>query len=72
MDKEIDGQVLSDELQRLEAEHRNYAEQLDNLLHKRYLSEDEQIEEVRLKKLKLHLKDKMATLRNQSAALNPA
>ena len=54
MDQEIDGQLLSVELRRLEEEHHNYAERLESLISKPYLSEDEKIEEVRLKKLKLH------------------
>ncbi|HVJ08050.1 MAG TPA: DUF465 domain-containing protein [Acidisarcina sp.] len=70
MDQEIDGQLLSVELHRLEQEHHDYAEQLESLVHKRYLSEDEKIEEVRLKKLKLHLKDQITAKRNQHATLN--
>ncbi len=54
---EIQGSALSDELDRLHAEHRRYAQRLEELMQKPYLSEDEQIEEVKLKKLKLHAKD---------------
>jgi hypothetical protein len=54
---EIQGSTLSEELDRLHTEHRRYAQRLEELLHKPYLSEDEQLEEVRLKKLKLHAKD---------------
>lgn len=50
----------SENLQELEAQHRRYSEQLEALTQKPYLSEDEQLEEVRLKKLKLRVKDKMA------------
>lgn len=59
------------ELKKLEAQHRRYSEQLEALVQKPYLSEDEQLEEVRLKKLKLHVKDLMATLqgRQQSVAV---
>lgn len=59
------------ELKELEAQHRRYSEQLEALVQKPYLSEDEQLEEVRLKKLKLHVKDLMATLqgRQQSVAV---
>jgi len=49
--------ALSEELDRLHAEHSRYAQRLEELLHKPYLTEDEQLEEVRLKKLKLHAKD---------------
>jgi uncharacterized protein YdcH (DUF465 family) len=55
----------SDTFQKLATEHSRYAQRLDALNEKRYLSEDEKIEEVRLKKLKLKLKDEMATLENQ-------
>lgn len=72
MDQEIDGQMLSGMLHRLEQEHHDYAERLDNLLHKPYLSEEEKVEEIRLKKLKLHLKDQITAVRNQHRALNPA
>jgi len=52
----------SEEFRRLAQEHRNYSQKLDSLIQKPYLSEDEKIEEVRLKKLKLRLKDEMETL----------
>ena len=54
---EIQDSTLSEEIDRLHAEHRRYAQRLEELLQKPYLSEDEQLEEVRLKKLKLHAKD---------------
>ncbi len=59
------------DLKELESQHRGYSEQLEALAQKPYLSEDEQLEEVRLKKLKLHVKDLMATLqgRQQSVAV---
>ena len=52
----------SPEYQRLREEHAHYAAQLDQLAAKFYLSEQEQIEEVRLKKLKLRVKDQMEML----------
>lgn len=55
--EEIQVSTLSAELDRLHTEHRRYAQRLEELLQKPYLSEDEQLEEVRLKKLKLHAKD---------------
>jgi hypothetical protein len=55
----------SENLQELEAQHRRYSEQLEALNQKPYLSEDEQLEEVRLKKLKLRVKDKMAAWQNR-------
>ncbi len=54
---EINDPTLSEEITRLNAEHRRYAQRLEELIQKPYLSADEQLEEVRLKKLKLHAKD---------------
>jgi uncharacterized protein YdcH (DUF465 family) len=50
------------EMERLLAEHRRYAQRLEELMAKPYLSAEEQMEEVRLKKLKLHAKDLMTAL----------
>jgi hypothetical protein len=66
---EIQDPTLSEEIDRLHAEHRSYAQQLEELLQKPYLSEDEQLEEVRLKKLKLHAKDLIFALERRSPAL---
>jgi len=52
----------SPEYQRLCQEHAHYATLLDQLASKRYLTQQEQFEEVRLKKLKLRLKDEMEML----------
>ena len=54
------------EYQRLSQEHARYAAQLDQLASKRYLNEQEQIEEIRLKKLKLRVKDQMEMLVQRS------
>jgi uncharacterized protein len=51
-----------EEFRRLASEHTQYAQRLDSLTEKRYLTEDEKLEEVRLKKLKLRLKDQMASI----------
>jgi len=48
-----------DEFRRLAREHTQYSQRLNNLIEKRYLTEDEKVEEVRLKKLKLRVKDQM-------------
>jgi uncharacterized protein YdcH (DUF465 family) len=52
----------SPEYQRLREEHARYSAQLDQLAAKPYLSEQEQMDEVRLKKLKLRVKDQMEML----------
>lgn len=48
-----------EEFRRLAQEHTQYSQRLNSLSEKRYLSEDEKVEEVRLKKLKLLVKDQM-------------
>jgi uncharacterized protein YdcH (DUF465 family) len=55
----------NEEFRRLVLEHSQYSQRLDSLTQKRFLSEDEKIEEVRLKKLKLRLKDQMESLEQQ-------
>jgi hypothetical protein len=58
---------LSEELNRLQTEHHRYAQRLDELIQKPYLSAEEQLEEVRLKKLKLHAKDLIYALERRTA-----
>lgn len=55
----------SDEFRRLALEHTQYAQRLASLTEKRYLTEDERLEEIRLKKLKLRLKDQMESIERQ-------
>jgi uncharacterized protein len=50
---------------KLAEEHSQYSQRLDSLITKKYLSEEEKLEEVRLKKLKLRLKDQMESLEQQ-------
>ncbi|MGA8489731.1 MAG: DUF465 domain-containing protein [Terriglobales bacterium] len=51
-----------DEFRKLAMEHTLYEKRLDSLTEKRYLTDDEKLEEVRLKKLKLRLKDQMESI----------
>ena len=59
---EVQISTLSEEINRLHAEHHSYAQRLEELVQKPYLSVEEQIEEVKLKKLKLHAKDLISAL----------
>lgn len=47
------------EYQRLAEQHRQYDVQLQQLFRSPYLNSEDLIEEIRLKKLKLHVKDEM-------------
>jgi len=48
-----------DSFRQLAHQHATLESQLGQLRQKRFLTSDEELEEVRLKKLKLHLKDEM-------------
>ncbi len=52
----------NEEYQRLATQHSAFARQLDALESLPHLSEEEQLEETRLKKLKLRLKDQMEAI----------
>ncbi len=54
-----------DEFRKLATEHTLYEKRLDSLTQKRYLTDDEKLEEIRLKKLKLRLKDQMQSIERQ-------
>jgi len=47
---------------RLEKKHREYDVRLQELRSQRYLSDEQKLEEVRLKKMKLALKDQMEAM----------
>ena len=54
-----------EEFRKLAQEHTQYSKRLDSLTQKRYLSDDEKLEEVRLKKLKLRLKDQTESIERE-------
>ena len=54
-----------EEFRRLAQEHNHYCQRLHSLIEKRYLTEDEKLEEVRIKKVKLRLKDQMQTIEQE-------
>jgi uncharacterized protein YdcH (DUF465 family) len=54
-----------EEFRKLATEHTKYEQRLSSLTHKRYLTDDEKVEEVRLKKLKLRLRDQMEFIERQ-------
>lgn len=51
-----------DEYRQLATLHHDLDERIHNLTTRHFLSEPEQVEEVRLKKHKLHLKDQMESI----------
>ncbi|MBV9506872.1 MAG: DUF465 domain-containing protein [Acidobacteriia bacterium] len=57
--------ATNEEFRRLAGQHSEYAKKLDTLEALPHLTDDEQLEEVRLKKLKLSLKDQMEAMLNQ-------
>ncbi|HEY4961574.1 MAG TPA: DUF465 domain-containing protein [Candidatus Limnocylindrales bacterium] len=67
MATQVRDQLLAsnDNFRKLLEEHSQYSQRLEALTTKKYLSEDEKLEEVRLKKLKLRLKDQMESLEQQ-------
>jgi hypothetical protein len=50
-------------IEELQLEHQDHERRLEELRSRTFLTPDEEIEEKRLKKLKLHLKDEMERLR---------
>jgi len=58
----------NDEFRQLATQHHDLDERIHSLATRPYLSEPEQIEEVTLKKRKLHLKDQMEHILRHSQA----
>ncbi|MEI9975195.1 MAG: YdcH family protein [Ignavibacteriota bacterium] len=54
--------ATNEEYRKLSGEHSEYAKKLDALESLPHLTEEEQIEETRLKKIKLRLKDQMEAM----------
>ena len=57
--------ATNEDFQRLASQHSEYARQLDDLEALPHLTYDQELEETRLKKLKLRLKDQMEAILSQ-------
>ena len=63
----------NDEFRQLATQHHDLDERIHSLATRPYLTEPEQLEEVTLKKRKLHLKDQMENiLRQHRVSVQPA
>ena len=58
--------ATNEEYRRLSGQHSEFARKLDALESLPHLTEDEQLEETRLKKMKLRLKDQMEAIMAQN------
>ncbi len=54
-------------IKELQLEHQDHERRLEELRSRTFLTPDEEMEEKRLKKLKLHLKDEMERLRRTAS-----
>ena len=71
---ELKRQLLQtdEEYRQLASQHHDLDEKLHTLAERNYLSEPEQLEEVTLKKRKLHLKDQMEDIVRRRRTPEPA
>ena len=58
--------ATSEEYRQLASQHSDFARKLDDLESLPHLTEEQQLEETRLKKLKLRLKDQMEAMLSQN------
>jgi uncharacterized protein YdcH (DUF465 family) len=63
-EEEIKEHLMSEnaEFRRLSEEHRQYEGKLHELLRRHHMTEQDRLEEIQLKKKKLHLKDQMNSM----------
>lgn len=61
-----------EEFRRLAEEHSRYKQRLQELASRSYLTPQEQLEEIQLKKLKLRLKDQMQQMMDRYRSQQPA
>ena len=57
----------SPSIEELQLQHQDHERRLEELQSRTWLTPEEEMEEKRLKKLKLHLKDQMARLRKTAS-----
>lgn len=62
--------ATNEQYQNLRREHTQYAAELEKLTSKTFLSEEDKLEEIRLKKLKLRVKDQMEMLVHQQTQVH--
>ena len=72
--EELKRQLLQsdEEYRQLATRHHDLDEQIHSFTDRAYLTQPEQLEEVRLKKVKLQLKDQMETIARQRRTTEPA
>ena len=74
MDRSIEAEIKAhlmqsnEDFQKLAAQHQEYKHKVEELEAKSFLTEQEEVEEHRLKKLKLHLKDVMERMIHDHAS----